>query len=322
MDKLTAKYLDNTLSQEELLLLRKEAASQSDDELEALMLEDWRAVNVLQTPPVHDVPVRIHKKLEMQLSHSSAYALVFKVAAIAASLLVPILLISTFYFYNESTLIANQDVVIQTGKGERVNVTLPDGTSVYINTETKLSYNPKTFNKKHRQVTFDGEGYFSVSHNIEAPFKVSSDGMQLKVLGTKFNLRARENQSDIFVDLLEGHVALQSNVSANFQELFANESALFNKNTGVFNVSKRQNNQVIAWVKGDLVFNNLPLKEVVESIERNYNVKFEISSKKFNVDDIFTGTLPINNIFEVIEILQKTYNVKCVLKNNIIVVHD
>lgn len=322
MDKLVAKYLDNILSKEELLLLKEKAASQSDELLEGLMLEDWQAVNALQTPPAGAVPACIHKKLEMQLKGFSAYALLFKVAAIAASLLVPILLISTFYFYNESNLVINQDVVIQTGKGERVNVTLPDGTSVYINTETKLSYNPKTFNKKHRQVTFNGEGYFSVSHNAKAPFKVFSEGMKIKVLGTKFNLRARDNQPDIFVDLLEGHVSLQSTVSTDFQDLFPNESVLFNKNTGVFKVRQMTNKQSIAWIKGDLVFNDLLLSDVVKSIERNYNVKFEISSSKLNVDDLFTGTLPINNILEVLDIFQKIYSVKCILSNNIITVQD
>ena len=322
MDELIKKYLNNTLSQEELLLLRKETDLQSDEALEELMLEDWHDFVASQSSLVDGVPSDIGYRHKVQTSVSNVYSLIFKVVGIAASLLVPLLLVSTFYFYKESTLIANQDVIIETGKGERVNMTLPDGTSIYINSETKLSYNPKTFNKKYRQVSFEGEAFFSVSHNDEAPFVIVSDVMDLKVLGTKFNFIARKTQPDIIVNLLEGHVSLQSNISADSQELLANESASFNKETGRFKVSRKRVSQAVAWIKGDLIFNNLPLAEVLKSIERNYNVKFEISSNRFKTDDVFTGTFPINNIFEVIEILQKLYNVRCVLYNNIITVQD
>ena len=322
MDELIVKYLNNMLSQEELFLLRKETDLQSDEALEELMLEDWHDFVATQGSLVDVVPSDIGYRHEVQTSASDVYSLIFKIVGIAASLLVPLLLVSTFYFYKESTLIANQDVIIETGKGERVNMTLPDGTSIYINSETKLSYNPKTFNKKYRQVSFEGEAFFSVSHDDKAPFVIASDVMDLKVLGTKFNLRARKNQEDIIVNLLEGHVSLQSNISKDSQELFANESALFNKETGSFKVKQKCVDYAIAWTKGDLIFNNSKLEEVVKSIERNYNVKFEISSNRFKTDDIFTGTLPINNIFEVLEVLQKLYSVRCILYNNVITVQD
>lgn len=308
MNELHTKYLNNTLSPDELIRLREKVNAASDKELEQQMLDSW----LVAETPAGKIPdgslVRIKKKVQTELQmETKRIPLWSRLLRIAVVLLIPVLMLTTFYFYQQSTIVASSDMVVKAGKGEQVSITLPDGTEVRINAESVLRYNPVSFNKKERRIEFEGEAFFEVSSNKRVPFMVSTPDMCLKVLGTKFNLLSRQYAAMTEVSLLEGHVLLSSVLSKQQQELFSNQKAFLQKTTGQFNVIKEIEKTSIAWLNGELMFKNKPLEEVVKAIETHFNVSFRFAGCDTIGRDLFTGTFPASDLNEALKILQKSY---------------
>lgn len=318
MEDLLHKYINNKLTPEELIHFRKELNAMSDPEIEARMEQDW----LMPEGQMNHVPKenigKIRGRLTAELRPAKKYSILMQAVRVVAILLIPLLMATTFYFYHSSQVVASHDMVVSAGKGERVSIVLPDGTKVRINAMSTLSYNPVLFNKKDRTIRFEGEAFFEVAHNEKAPFKVSTSGMYLKVLGTVFNLQAREYENNIEVSLLGGHVMLWSPVSGKEQELFKNQKAVLCKGTGEFLIEKMPDQRSIPWLSDEMVFKNKPLKEVIKTIEANYNVKFNFIGNDSISLDTFTGTLPVRDLLQVMEIIERSYSVECEISGSII----
>lgn len=312
MEPLEQKYLNNELTPAELTELREQTACLSDQEIENRLSQSWLDSGSADYGQYSARTEAIGKCLESQLFPPSSLHHWTRFARIAALWLIPVLLLTTVYFYRQSTRVDVGDMLVQVGKGERVSLVLPDGTAVSLNAESELRYNPNSFNKEERNVHFQGEAYFEVTPDKEVPFVVTTAGMKLKVLGTKFNILSRRQSKTIEVALLEGHVLLTSEVSSSGQELFANEKAIFSKTTGRFTVSKKEVEQAVAWRRGDMIFCSQTLKEILQEVELNYNVTFNAEQVDMLLTDTFTGTLPTNNLIEALEILQYSYNISCI----------
>ena len=99
------------------------------------------------------------------------------------------------------------DIVVEAPQGSRTQMTLPDGTKVWLNAGSKISYT-QGYSLVNRLVMLVGEGYFEVAHNEQLPFRVSSKDLQVSVLGTKFNFRDYSTDAEAIVSLAEGKVAL------------------------------------------------------------------------------------------------------------------
>lgn len=307
MDDLHTKYLNNTLSPKELIQLREDLKTMSDEVLEQQMLNAWIDSGKVAEPVPSEKSKRIKSRIDNDLwpkNHSLFNHTYFRIASI---MLIPLLVLTSLYFYRQSTVVASSDMIVEVGKGEHVSLVLPDGTAVSINSESTLSYNPIHFNKDERRIKFDGEAFFSVTPNKQVPFIVSTKDMNLEVLGTKFNILSRDFYESIEVSLLEGHVLLSSLLSKNKQELFPNQKAIFQKSTGRFTVINENDNASTAWLSGDLVFKNRPFEEVIKSIEVSFDVSFRFIDCDTLNRDLFTGTFSSRDLKEALEILQKSY---------------
>ena len=136
------------------------------------------------------------KKIRKIILHTASYA-----AAIT------LLVLSTYWFttshYDIQQSVADIENTLYVPAGQRVKLTLQDGTEVWLNSQTKLTY-PALFSGKERRVTVEGEAFFDVAKNPEKPFIVSSQGVEMKVLGTKFNVHSYPGKETIQTSLLEG----------------------------------------------------------------------------------------------------------------------
>lgn len=307
MKDLHRKYLDNELSADELLRFRAEMEQLSDREVEARMEEEWLRSDDYSVQPPEGRIAAIRKALSVVLYRKPQASLMLRIMRVAVALLIPVLLVTTFYFYRASIPVVQSDMIVSAGKGERVSVVLPDGSKVRINALSSLRYDPATFNREKRQIRFDGEAFFEVASNKEIPFLISTSEMDLRVLGTTFNLRSRDYEEDVEVVLREGHVLLSSVLSQKQQELFGNQKAVLCKETGLFTVFQSEGKSSLGWIRGELVFKNRPLEEVLQTIETNYDVSFHLQGGDTIGKDRFTGTMPNYNLDEVLEILQKSY---------------
>lgn len=184
---------------------------------------------------------------------------------------------------------------IETPNGGQYQIRLPDGTTVFLNATSRLTY-PLSFNSKNeRRVSLIGEAYFDVPANKLQPFKVTSGDQEVEVLGTTFNIKAYENEPAIKTTLLEGSVKVHpllagANASPAAPEkksviLQPGEQALNDANKLVVNPVNAE--QVVDWKNGYFRFTNKTLEEGMREIERWYNV--QISYKREDLKQIMLG---------------------------------
>lgn len=316
MNELIDKYKHDILTPSELSELKKKINQMTDSEIEQSISDSWVKDDIdtstvddrLIAKTKEDIYAVIGRKKEARLSK------LIRWSQIAAAILLPVFILFSVYFYRENNLIMSEEMVINTGRGERASITLPDGSVVSLNSDSRLGYLPRKYNKKEREISFSGEGYFQVFHNETTPFFINAKGLQVKVLGTTFNLSVRENDNTAELSLEEGKVLLVSMQSNKNVTLAKNQKAILNHLTGDITVITDENIQEnSAWRRGDMIFRNTDLAEIINMIEENYNVTIKVNCQEY-LKDQFTGILPVNDLNEALEILEYSYHLKATIK--------
>ena len=197
---------------------------------------------------------------------------------------------------------------ITTPRGGQYQVTLSDGTKVWLNAASSIHF-PVIFAGTERKVEITGEAYFEVAKNASMPFKVIAGSSEVEVLGTHFNINSYMDESSVKTTLLEGLVKVSvtgNNQSPKF--LKAGQQTAINKD-GKISVSNNADlDEAVAWKNGRLQFNSADLKSILRQISRWYDVDVEYRG---NVDIHFTGQLPRNdNVTKVFEKLALTGEVR------------
>lgn len=198
---------------------------------------------------------------------------------------------------------------IKAAFGTHAKVELADGTIVFLNSGSKLRF-PQTFdNQEQRNVSLDGEGYFSVTKNPDQPFVVHVKNMDIKVLGTTFNVDAYNDNQNVNIALVEGSVMLQSNSEKGRKDLMSlspNQVATLNKSDNVLTKTDVADlYKYTAWVTGRIVFYNDPIQTVVNKLEKWYNVDIVIADKRLD-GYRFTGTFIDESLEQILNILSLT----------------
>ncbi|MCF6223329.1 MAG: FecR domain-containing protein [Flavobacteriaceae bacterium] len=203
-------------------------------------------------------------------------------------------------------------------KGENRQVVLPDGTIVLLNSNSTLKY-PSPFSKNNRKVELTGEAYFDVAKIKTKPFIINlPSNMNIKVLGTSFNVKAYPEDSKNITTLFTGKIELTyKNKKIIKNVMLPGTKADFTKTTNTMSISKTNlYNDVLAWKKKMLVFKNESLKDIVNELNRFYDVDININNKKLE-DLIFTASFKKGiNINEVINFFEKSGNIKFKQKSN------
>jgi len=210
---------------------------------------------------------------------------------------------------------------IKAAYGTQAKVELADGTKVFLNSGSKLRF-PQTFaNQQQRIVILDGEGYFEVTKNKEQPFIVQANMLNVRVIGTKFNVDAYTDNASISVALVEGSVMLQGNtgnLNKDLMELKPNQVATLNPTDRTLSKTDVPDlYKYTAWINGRIVFYGDPIQTVVKKLEKWYNVEIVISDKKLE-DYKFTATFidePLEQILNILSMSsQMTYTIQPIAK--------
>lgn len=214
------------------------------------------------------------------------------------------------YEQNKDTLTEVKYNTIIVPRGAEYSLKLSDGTAIKLNSESKLVY-PITFDGKKRVVSLEGEGYFKVSKDKHCPFIVKVHDVDVKVLGTTFNINAYKENHKIATTLVEGSVK----VSTNSEDLILKPNHQASVTNGQISCEKVNVDKYISWVHGIFKFNRCSMENLMTQIERWYdvNVFFVNESAK---DNLFHGEIkkyePIENIIKMIE---KVSDVKIRIKD-------
>ncbi|WP_412467083.1 FecR family protein [Pedobacter sp. KLB.chiD] len=167
-----------------------------------------------------------------------------------------------------------QDFTLSTPKGGQYRLTLADGTKVWLNAASSISY-PSAFSGKERRVRVMGEAYFEVAHNAQKPFIVETQAQEIKVLGTAFNVNAYQNEGVTVTTLVHGRVQLNGPNLSKPAYLSPGEQAILNRNA--FQISPVDVSANTAWKDGEFIFTATPLTAVLRQIERWYNLEIDYS---------------------------------------------
>jgi len=169
-----------------------------------------------------------------------------------------------------------QQLTMKIPKGGTYRVTLPDGTKVWLNAESILKY-PSRFEGFQRCVNLSGEAYFEVAKDNKRPFRVTTAGQDLEVLGTQFNITAYDSESAIKTTLVEGSVRV-TNLKAGVDNTLkpGQQSIITGRNTDIKKVSTQQ---FSAWKDGFFIFEGTPFPEVLEQLARWYDIQIEYRKK-------------------------------------------
>lgn len=209
------------------------------------------------------------------------------------------------YFYYQASL-EKEMMVMQTisvPAGQRINLTLTDGTNVWLNARTSLKY-PLKFGKKNRQVVLDGEAYFEVAENKIKPFIVQTDKYNVEVLGTKFNVNAYSGTTEFETTLMSGSVRLAS-VTDTTQNLILNPDNKAYLHDGKLHVVPVDDYNPYRWKEGLICFKNGTFNSIMNAFEKYYGLTIKVKNKDIS-KHVYTGKFRQSDGIEyALRVLQK-----------------
>ncbi len=252
----------------------------------------------------------------------------------ASSIFLMAVLLASIYFTSKSNnsipnKIAKSEV--STKKGSRTKVQLPDGTNVWLNSSSKLTYDNQNFGNVIREVTLSGEAYFDVVKNKSKPFIIHTAKMDIKVLGTVFNVKCYPGEKTTETSLIHGSVEVSVKDREEKITMKPNEKLILinnekiaaenNPETAAKNSTKinqpiielshltlyPSNNEVVetGWVQNKLVFTNESLEDVASKMQRWYSVTIVIKNEQLK-QELLTGIFEKETIQQALKALQYT----------------
>ncbi|MDH6356211.1 FecR family protein [Parabacteroides sp. PF5-9] len=193
--------------------------------------------------------------------------------------------------------------MIEVPKGEKVTLTLSDGTKVWLNAETRFTY-PSQFGSKNREVELEGEAYFEVTKDHKKPFIVKGDEFDINVLGTQFNVSAHPGE-DISIALKEGKISVGS--KENEHQMILNPSDHLQLTTdGRTILQKADITTIDSWTKGEVAFTAQSLAAIVRSLERTFNVPIVLKDESLSGELFNCRAQAGTSLFDILELLRET----------------
>lgn len=235
---------------------------------------------------------------------------IYKYAA-AMALLIGV----SYYSYQSGTQNPDYDktteVKIETPIASQTQLLLSDGTKILLNSNSYITYG-QDFGIKSREIFLQGEGYFEVAHNPQMPFNVKTANITVQVLGTKFNFRDYPEDEKAIVSLIEGKVSLKNQMTPEADITLApHEEMVLKKGQKVMMKMEMNAQTALQWTKGQLVFDEEPLSEVVKVLNRNYGVKIEISDSNLEKLKVFGSfDKSSQSIYDILNSLAATEKIK------------
>lgn len=229
-----------------------------------------------------------------RLGGNSGFSYALKIAAV-------LLLVAGLFFVIAQVFPEFSKNNMTASAGEIKEVVLPDGSKVWINSGSTLSW-PDEFTSDERLVSLEGEAYFQVAKDASKPFRISANGTVTEVLGTEFNLNAAEKNEYVVLSLVEGKVSFNSKKTEEAVILTPGEEGVFNLNTKNLTKQPIADPNFLAWKTKTLKFNSASLPQVLQTLENYYGVEINRTAEAENCT--FTGTFRESTLEETLEILQ------------------
>lgn len=240
---------------------------------------------------------------------------------VAAILLIPGLLFSVLYF-TEKLNAEDQYFETCAARGQKSYLILPDGTSVWLNSDTQIKYSSQ-FGKSTRRVIINGEALFKVTKNEKKPFVVQTGSTEIEVLGTTFNVMAYPDEDEIETSLLEGKIKLTASGDGKqglteTMEMKPGQTLKYSKSKKLFWFASFDDAEITGWKNNRLIFRNDSFENLIKKMERWFNVKViyeepELEEQRLTVE-LYQG----EQLDRLLEIIELALRVECKIDGNIV----
>jgi hypothetical protein len=215
--------------------------------------------------------------------------------------------------------------ILNIPNGKKFQIVLSDGTKVYLNAGSSFKYPEKFINSSNRQVyLLEGEAYFEVTKDAAHPFIVNTDNVNVRVLGTEFNISSYPEDTSINTVLIEGAVSIFSNDKiydkATSLELKPGHKASWNKNKNNVTIEDVDTNIYTGWKDGRLIFKNTQFKNIIKKLERHFNVSIINNNAKLN-EQYYDAKFDTETIEQVLNAFNKSNKIKFTIENNQIIIN-
>ena len=326
--KLVENYLNNQCSNGELdIVLDWFSKSAHTADGEALLYNIWENLSKQEMgvrPDFDIILSKIHHEINLRqtktfieesendlIRYNRRKYLIKIIRNAAAILLIPVLGLGIFYsskYYflravHSSANMAYNEVFASVDAITKA--TLPDGSNVWLNHSSSIRY-PAVFQGSSRSVELKGEAYFEVSNNPNMPFLVNTGDLQIKAIGTTFNVMAYPEESKIETSLIDGIVEIQKSGEGGKAEVICKmkptDLAIYNKKSEEIFTKTISDDRYFSWKDGKLIFTAETMEEVIKKLSRWFNVEILIKDPALK-DLTFTATFVHETLPQVLELL-------------------
>lgn len=300
--QLFEKYLNNESSEQESQLIGE--LFRNDGKIQSVFENKLRNADPVMDEEISNLLFqRIRSSISSKKPPLSSYSPRKKTLRWAAIFLLPVISVLSVYFIAIRNPEKNASpIIVTTDSGEKAKITLADGSGVWLNSGSSISY-PVSFNRKERTVFLTGEAYFEVVNNTKHPFTVKTKEMDIQALGTAFDVCAYESESVFSSVLLEGKVKVTTHGKESILE--KNERATYDKINRTLLIDKVYAPNHIEWKNGKLYFQNQSFDEIANTLSRVFKVDFSFISDELRPLR-FSGTLSSSSIRTTLDILSLT----------------
>ncbi|MEH6306770.1 FecR family protein [Olivibacter sp. CPCC 100613] len=258
----------------------------------------------------------------------------------AAASIMFILFVGFFWNSYMENNIVNEKIEIVAEKGVRKQWVLPDGTKVWLNADSRLSYSDFK-NKKLRLVNLEGEAYFDVAKNKNKPFIIKTEKISIRVLGTAFNVKAYPNEQKTEATLIKGAIELSVNERPKERIVLkpSEKIAVVNPEKTVDPKKKQANSLIVtigslsrvhmedreyiqetSWIDNKLIFKNETMEELIPKLERWYNVNIQVNAPKVKTYR-YTANIAGENITQLLNAMQLIKSFQYKIEGNEIIIY-
>ena len=308
--QLLDQFFNGSISKQEAHQLLEEL---KNDEFE----KDWMKEQWEKSPELMNKTVQkqIMSNIKSEIIPTRTFKMKQWLAIAASFLLILTTSLSGYLLYERQNKNIVGDMTVTVQKGQKVALTLPDQSRVWVNSGSKLTYGSR-FNQKERIIQLEGEAYFEVAKNKKAPFIVQSQGFSVKALGTAFDVKAYPEEKKISTVLIRGKVE----VGDEFTKIFLNpnQKVIYNCTTKCMHKSDVADGLTYAdWRYNQLTFKSETFEDIASVLERNYNVKFVFESpalKKYH----YSGSIGNTSLESLMQIFAMTSPMSYHIKDSII----
>jgi ferric-dicitrate binding protein FerR (iron transport regulator) len=267
------------ISPEEFNQLRSAINSSSDDDLQSAMKTLWEDSRITVPVPA-DSNFRIIETLRQHTRRKQYHLYWLRVASV---IVLPFLFSWGTYLYLTHNNVALPDMIVMADPGQKTHLRLPDGSKVWLNSLSTLSY-PSDFGIKNRTVRLIGEGYFEIATDKTKAFSIETEGVNIVVHGTKFNIIAHHGTLQTSVFLIEGSVAVETKKHELLTTLKSNQILKIDNTSLQFELIDEDTSLAALWSENKCRVEDVSAEEMFRKIGYWYglNIRLENNNKDYH----------------------------------------